>query len=92
MHVVDLEQQAEAVEPAFFPDTDVFFLVFTRLNPTVGQRINFNDVQSVLNSNFNANHPTRFTIHGWLGDAPSQTNQAIRDQYLIHGEYNVSEF
>lgn len=90
MHVVDLEQQVNEIEPAFFPDTDMFFLVFTRLNPTVGQRINFNDVQSVLNSNFNANHPTRFTIHGWIGDGTSQTNQAIREQYFIHGEYNVS--
>lgn len=61
MHMVDLNPLETPIEPAFNPEVDVIFLLFTRQNPNVGQRIILNNLASVRNSNFNPSHPTRFT-------------------------------
>jgi pancreatic triacylglycerol lipase len=65
MHLIDLEApQDQDPEPFFVPENDIRFMLFTRNNPDVGQRLIFRDLESVRNSNYNAAHPTRFTIHG----------------------------
>lgn len=86
--MVDLDPMDMQVEPLFVPEDDVVFLLQTRRNPTVGQVIGF-DLASIANSNFDAAHPTRFTIHGWLGDVPSQVNIGVAGAYHDRGEYNV---
>lgn len=51
-------------EPFFNAETDTGFLLFTRSNPTVAQRITWTSA-SVQNSNFNSAHPVRIMIHGF---------------------------
>lgn len=89
MHLVDLKPYDTPVEPLFVPENDMFFLLLTRSNPTVSQRISF-DQASLDNSNFNPSHPTRFTIHGWQGGVNSAVNIRVAEAYFQHGEYNVS--
>lgn len=90
MHLVDLDPIDAPVEPLFVPANDVEFVLLTRSNPTVGQVIRMNDVASIQNSNFNPSHPTRFTIHGWQDSAASPTNRRTAEEYLRHGDFNVS--
>lgn len=90
MHLVDLNALEMPVEPLFNPDTDIILLLFTRLNPTVGQRL-FMTLESLQNSNFNSAHPTRFTIHGWMGSQDSTVNVLSRAAYFQYGDFNVSK-
>ena len=64
MKVADLEAETE-INPKFDIPNDVRFLVFTRRNPTIGQVVRFNDMSTVVNSNFMANRTTIFIAHGW---------------------------
>lgn len=89
LHLVDLQTYEEPIEPKFVPENDMRFLLFTRQNPTVGQEITF-DLASLQNSNYNANHPTHFTVHGWQSDAETASNSIVRDAFFALGDYNVS--
>lgn len=48
------------LRPIFIPERDVKFLLFTRRNPFVGQRILLGDNRSLFESNFNFSNPTRY--------------------------------
>lgn len=89
MHLVDLNPLEVAVESFYVPATDIAFLLFTRQNPTIAQRITF-DLASLQNSNFNAAHQTRFTMHGWQGSIASAVNVRVAEAYFQHGDYNVN--
>lgn len=84
---MDLNVYDDSVEPAFNPVTDTFFLLLTRRNPVVAQPIT---AESVVDSLFEPSHPTRFTIHGWNGDATARVNIGIANQYHTLGEFNAS--
>ena len=87
MFLADLN--AEIVEPVFNPVNDVFFLLFTRQNPTgAGQRIGF-DAAGIRNSNFGTGRDTRFIIHGWNNNGGSPVNIQIRDGYWRAFDVNV---
>lgn len=89
MHLVDLNPlEFDSVEPGSVPEDDVVFILHTRSNPTVGQVIT-NTLASIENSNFNPAHPTRVTIHGWLGTSGSEVNVGVNSAYFRHGDYNV---
>jgi len=88
LHLVDLEAYEEPVEPQFVPAQDVFFVLHTRSNPTVGQRIDFT-MASITQSNFNAAHPTKFSVHGWQSDSTTFTNTVLRDAFLAIGDFNI---
>jgi pimeloyl-ACP methyl ester carboxylesterase len=90
-HYVDLKMaQLEAdAEPFFNGESDMRFLLFTRSNPTEPHEIQILNQASIDNSNFNPNHPTRITIHGWNGNANSGVNILTRNSYLNHGDFNV---
>ena len=60
----DLEEEQE-ISPKFDVGRDTRFLVFTRLNPTIGQEIRINDINTVHNSHFSPSRPTRILVHGW---------------------------
>lgn len=90
MHLMDLNPFEAPVEPLFNPATDTFFLLLTRRNPTVQQPILPNP-ESLANSHFNPNHPTRITIHGWNGDATARVNTLVAEEYHQLGEFNASE-
>lgn len=89
MHLMDLNPYDTPVDPLFVAATDTVFILLTRRNPTVGQIITA-DLASIQSSNFNPSHPTRFTIHGWNGDRTARVNTFVAENYLRHGEYNVS--
>lgn len=63
MHIFDDNPVEQEPEPSFNAMTDVIFLLFTRRNPTAGQRITF-DMNTVRNSNFASAQAVRFVIHG----------------------------
>lgn len=56
--LINVKEEAQ-VENFFEPTTDVIFLLFTSQNPTQGQVIRWNDPETVAESNFNPNNPTR---------------------------------
>lgn len=76
-------------EPFFDALRDVRFLLFTRLNPTVGQQLIFGDFNSIRNSNFNVNLPTRVIIHGFQSDSDSDVNILLTAAFLRNGDFNV---
>lgn len=86
---MDFNPIVDEIEPFFNPPTDIFFMLFTRRNPTSGQRINQNDANAIRNSNFNSAHPTRFLIHGFNSGQNSGMNIAPTATYLQRGEFNV---
>ncbi|CAG9811885.1 unnamed protein product [Chironomus riparius] len=88
MRLIDLNPIVAEPEPAFDPINDMFFLLFTRSNPTVGQRITF-DTASITNSNFRRGAGTRFLIHGWTASSESGENIFTRNEFLALADYNV---
>lgn len=88
LHVVDLHPISADPEPAFDAMNDVFFMLFTRSNPLVGQRIGFN-VMDIINSNFNPANDVRVLIHGWLGSFTVQENPRTTADFLRRADYNV---
>lgn len=89
VHLVDLNPYETPVEPLYIPDDDVVFLLYTRSNPTTPQILTHNNLGSITNSNFNPNHPTRFTVHGWNGNPTNPVSSLVTQEYLRFGDYNV---
>lgn len=76
-------------EPFFNAEQDVRFLLFTRFNPTIGQQILFRDLDSVRNSHFNGELPTRVIIHGFQSDSNSDVNILLTAAFLRNSDVNV---
>lgn len=87
VHLVDLNPIDAEVEN-FDAFNEVYFMLFTRANPTVGQRIGF-DRASVLNSNWNNNHDVRILVHGWSASHTAAENIVTTAEFLRRGQYNV---
>jgi hypothetical protein len=47
-------------------------------------------MNSIRNSNYNPNNPTRFTVHGWNGDGTASVNWRVAERLFRLGDYNVS--
>lgn len=90
MHLIDINPYDTPVEPVYIPANDVVFTLFTRSNPTAGQRITF-DEATLISGGFNPNHPTRFTVHGWNGGPTNPVNVLTNREYFRHGDYNASD-
>jgi hypothetical protein len=90
MSVVDLNPTDLETEPnpTYDPNTDIFFLLFTRQNPTVGQRLSF-DLNTVRNSNWNPNNAVRFVVHGWTASSDAIFNIFLREEFLKVADHNV---
>ena len=80
---------SQEIAPTFEAFRDTRFLVFTRLNPTIAQIVNINDMTTVVNSNYEASRPTRVIIHGQLSDAESDLNIVLTAAYLATADLNV---
>jgi len=91
MKYVNINDEAlmNEIDPTFDIPNDVRFLLFTRLNPLVGQVIPFNNMAAVLASNFITNAETKFIVHGWGGSATSGVNTLSRNAYLQAANVNV---
>lgn len=89
LHMVDLVAAEQEPEPTFTPSTDVWYILFTRRNPTAGQRI-FATTGSLTASQWLSTAPgTRFIVHGWNQDAGSGMNAEIRTTLLAQANHNV---
>ncbi|KAG5668673.1 hypothetical protein PVAND_016604 [Polypedilum vanderplanki] len=88
MHLVDLNPVDAEVEPAFDAWTDTFFMLFTRSNPTEGQRITWTR-ESIEQSNFRRGGQVRFLIHGWVASWESEENPRTTREFLTLGDFNV---
>lgn len=88
MHLIDSTPNDVQIEPFFNAEVDTAFLLFTRSNPTVAQRITWT-AASISGSNFNSAHPTRVLIHGFNSGPSSGVNIASTASYLQRDNYNV---
>lgn len=61
------------------------YFLFTQSNPDKSQEIFEEDLESLKKSNWNANHPTRISVHGWEGKWNSSENMLIKDSFLKNG-------
>lgn len=68
MYMVNVHEARNRPMPHFSPNTGILFELYTRSNPTERQLLRVNDIDALAASNFNANHPTRFAIHGFRSD------------------------
>ncbi|CAK1542178.1 unnamed protein product [Leptosia nina] len=91
MHRVDLEAEpdVEFLNEMQRNPANNQYLLFTRRNRRNSQTLRINDANSIRNSNFNAQHPTVVSVHGWLSNENTRNNPTIRDAFLNQGEYNV---
>lgn len=90
MHLLDMNP-IDVVEPESFfnPANDVFFVLFTRRNPTAGQRL-ARTVASINNSQWsNGAGGTRFIIHGWNNNHQSSVNTDLTRAFLAAADHNV---
>ncbi|CAD7079953.1 unnamed protein product [Hermetia illucens] len=70
-------------------DFNVYFYLFTKANPTDPETLVDGDINSVRNSNFDSNNPTRIICHGWTDNNESQLYIVLRDKYLSRGNFNI---
>jgi hypothetical protein len=89
MHLMDLNPIEMEIEPKFNADNDVFFVLYTRRNPTAGQRLSFN-AANIRNTQWLATAGgTRFIIHGFNNNHQSPVNRDITRAYLAAANHNV---
>ncbi|XP_028161532.1 pancreatic lipase-related protein 2-like [Ostrinia furnacalis] len=86
---IDLEEE---VDEDLLDSLDSYIdrcVLFTRENPSEGQNLEMNNVESILSSNFDPNAPTVVVVHGWLGNQDSGMNTQVREAFLSKGPANV---
>lgn len=82
-------QKNEEISELFAAERDVKFYLFTRLNPTVRQELNINDINSIRNSNYDGNKPTRLIIHGWQSDSNTESVVHITNSFVRSADVNA---
>ncbi|XP_055919382.1 phospholipase A1-like [Eupeodes corollae] len=70
----------------------VRFLLYTKQNPTEPFELKTNDLESLKNSPFDPNNPTRFMIHGFNGHYLGEENTVIREALLLNVEKRKFNF
>ncbi|KAM8704985.1 hypothetical protein ACLKA7_009445 [Drosophila subpalustris] len=66
----------------------VDFYLYTQRNPDEGQVLKATR-ESIDASNFNADYPTRITIHGWNSNYKDGVNSGVRAAWFLSGNYNM---
>ena len=67
-------------------ETRTRFLLWTRQNPSSFQEIMFEDLQSVVDSNFNASLKTKVLVHGYTGDGDQSWVIRMKAGFLEKGK------
>ena len=68
------------------------FYLWTRDNPDFEQELIFDDLESVQNSNFHSEWPTKVLVHGYTGNGKQSWVLQTRDNYLSQGNiYNFKD-
>ncbi|XP_053680254.1 phospholipase A1-like [Anopheles nili] len=70
------------------PSANISFHLFTRLNPTISQRI-VPTVESLNGSFFNGSRPTRVIVHGFCNCQHSDFCQNVKDALLYANDVNI---
>ncbi|KAK0176250.1 hypothetical protein PV328_000403 [Microctonus aethiopoides] len=70
-------------------ERDVQFHLYTRNNPMLPQKLQINNENSLINSNFNSKHNTIILIHGFTESASMSFAKTISTEYLKRDDYNV---
>lgn len=65
MRLASVAEVYEEVKPSSVPADDMVFHLFTRNNPTVSQILRFDDMSTVVNSNWSPARETKILCHGW---------------------------
>ncbi|PNF28635.1 hypothetical protein B7P43_G08705 [Cryptotermes secundus] len=68
---------------------DVSFLLYTRFNPLISQKLYLDDDLSLEASHISGTHPTVVYVHGFTERGGGLSGSVIRDAYLQRGFYNV---
>jgi len=79
----------EPVDPFFDAYRDVRIMLQTRQNRLNPQQISFRNRQSLLNSHYDPNRPTRVLIHGWMEDGESDINVETAAELLNYYDSNI---
>jgi pancreatic triacylglycerol lipase len=87
IHMVDLKP-IDAEVKTFDATNEVFFMLFTRTNPVVGQRIG-SDRSSILSSSWNSAFDVRVLVHGFQGSHTAPENIVTTAEFLRRRDYNV---
>ena len=82
-------QDSESIDPHFDAYRDVRILLSTRQNRNNPQQLQFRNLLSVQQSNFNRNRPTRILVHGWFEDDTSDISTATSAELLDYQDFNV---
>lgn len=79
----------ESIDPLFDAYRDVRLMLQTRQNRETPQLLQFRNLPSVQNSNFNPNRPTRVLIHGWGEDSDGNIEVMTATELLNYYDFNV---
>ncbi|XP_030022480.2 pancreatic triacylglycerol lipase [Manduca sexta] len=88
-HLVDLEERVDHSVLNSRNGANNQYFLFTRQNANSPQIIINGDVNSVKNSNYRANRPTKVIVHGWNSDRNSKVNTEITSAFLAVEDVNV---
>ncbi|CAK1544565.1 unnamed protein product [Leptosia nina] len=86
-HLVDLKAEGHPVDPKTGAKNE--YRLFTRFNQYNYQVLEFNNTNSVRNSNYNPNKPITVIVHGFNSDGDASVNQMVRNALMHVDFYNV---
>lgn len=81
--------ETDSIEPLFDAYRDVRILLVTRENIGASQQLLFRNLDSVRNSPYNPNRPTRVLIHGFLEDDSADIKVETAAELLRYYDFNV---
>ncbi|CAG9796750.1 unnamed protein product [Diatraea saccharalis] len=87
--LVDLQEPADQALLMSRNGANNQYWLFTRQNPTSRQELVNGNINSIRNSNYRGNRPTKVIVHGWNSNGYSNINPMIRDAFLAVEDCNV---
>jgi hypothetical protein len=79
----------EPIDPRFDAYRDVRILLQTRENRLNPQQLAFRNLNSIQQSHFDRNRPTRVLVHGWWEDDESDIGVDTSAELLNYNDFNV---
>nr|AIC80931.1 lipase [Antheraea pernyi] len=88
-HLVDLQAPIDESVVTGRNGANNQYWLYTRQNPTNAQVLVNGNANSISNSNYNGNRPTKVIVHGWNSDGNSALNPLITSAFLAVQDCNV---
>ncbi|XP_045779131.1 pancreatic triacylglycerol lipase-like [Maniola jurtina] len=89
LHLVDLHAPVDEEYLNTRNGANNAYWLFTRQNPTNRDILVNGNANSIRNSNYRGNRPTKVIVHGWSSSGTSSLNPMITSQFLHAGDFNV---